>query len=248
MKLSFNWLADYVDLTGITPEEIAERLTVAGLEVETVEPAPLLFEGVILGKIVAIQPHPNADRLRLVDVALDPKTLISGSAPSEAPCGGARLTVVCGAPNVAEGMRIAFAPVGSRVFSPKTGEAFELTPANIRGVDSQGMICSLPELGLSDVASQADGGIWDLTELTEDAQLGQPLAKILQIDSDVILHTAPTANRGDWMSVMGVAQEVSALFDRPLKMPDWPSAQALSKTDTLRVLLPEPDGPAISSE
>ncbi|MEB3207169.1 MAG: phenylalanine--tRNA ligase subunit beta [Vampirovibrionales bacterium] len=239
MKLLLSWLAEYVDIEGLAPEDIAERLTVAGLEVEAVEPAPLMFEGVILAKVVALQPHPNADRLRLVEVAFNSQSPTGVRAVGQS--SEVRLTVVCGAPNVAEGMRIAFAPVGARVFSPKSGDFFELAPASIRGVASEGMICSLPELGLSDVFSQPDGGIWDVSALTHDGQLGQSLADVLQLASDVILHTAPTANRGDWMSVMGVAQEVSALFDRPLKMPDWPSAQALSKTDSLRVLLPEPE-------
>ncbi|MEB3244518.1 MAG: phenylalanine--tRNA ligase subunit beta [Vampirovibrionales bacterium] len=249
MKLSFNWLSDYVDLDGLSPQTVAERLTAAGLEVEGVDDAPLAFEGVILAKVLATRQHPNADRLKLVDVALSPKALNAQQKISDAqqklpeaqdtPEADAQCikTVVCGAPNVAEGMRIAFAPTGARVFSPKTGEAFELTPVSIRGVASEGMICSLDELGLAEVFPQPEGGIWNLTPLTQDAQLGEPLAHVLEIAPDAVLHTAPTANRGDWMSVMGIAQEVSALFERPLTMPDWPSAQALNRTDALKIIL-----------
>ncbi|MYB83231.1 MAG: phenylalanine--tRNA ligase subunit beta, partial [Chloroflexi bacterium] len=130
MRVPLSWLAEYVPLR-MPPAELAHRLTMAGLET-TYDPGPGGGWGnVVVGSVVDVRPHPNADRLRLADVDT----------------GGGTATVVCGAPNVAAGQKIAFARVGAVLTSGKTGEPVELTAAVIRGVESAGMVCSERELG-----------------------------------------------------------------------------------------------------
>ncbi|MFN8614563.1 MAG: phenylalanine--tRNA ligase subunit beta [Vampirovibrionales bacterium] len=204
MKISWNWLNDYVDLSGIAPEDVAERLTNAGLEVEDVERSGAAFDGVIVARIVAVDPHPNADKLRLV-------TVNTGAE--------ATMQVVCGAPNVRPEITIAYAPLGASVLNRKDGSRFTLGEATIRGVVSKGMICSLDELGLTDRYNQDEDGIWVIPELVlATPQLGQSLIEALDLPTDAILHTAPTANRGDQMCHMGVAREVAALTERSVTL------------------------------
>ncbi len=214
MRVSLDWLNEYVDISGLTPEIIAEALTNAGLEVESIETVGGQFSGVVVGRVDVVEQHPNADRLRLVTVNLGP---------------AGQNRVVCGAPNVAQGMCIAYAQIGAKVINRKEGGMFELKPATIRGVESTGMICSLEELGLQDQYTAEGDGIWPLTDLVTDADLGQDLKTVLSLKPDTVLEVAPTANRGDLMSVIGVAREVAALFKRPLKLP---SAQAPSPAGT----------------
>ena len=132
MQVSYEWLNEFVDLCGIEPEEIAHNLTMSGLEVEEIEYKKPSFTNIITAKIIKIDNHPNADKLHLVTVDL----------------GGIEKTVVCGAQNIKEGQIIPYAAVGSKVLDRKTGQEFELTPATIRVVESQGMLCSEDELGL----------------------------------------------------------------------------------------------------
>lgn len=200
MQVSYEWLNEYVDLSGITPEEISHSLTMSGLEVEEIEDVKPKFTNIITAKIEKIDNHPNADKLHLVTVNT----------------GNATKTVVCGAQNIEVGQVIPYASVGSKVLDRKTGEQFELTPAVIRGVESQGMLCSQDELGLDGL--QEEDGILILNRLLKDVKLGEPLEKVLNINDEIIFHTAPTANRGDQMSVIGIARETSALFNRKMKL------------------------------
>ena len=200
MQVSYEWLNEYVDLSGITPEEISHSLTMSGLEVEEIEDVKPKFTNIITAKIEKIDNHPNADKLHLVTVNT----------------GNATKTVVCGAQNIEVGQVIPYASVGSKVLDRKTGEQFELTPAVIRGVESQGMLCSQDELGLDGL--QEEDGILILNRLLKDVKLGEPLEKVLNINDEIIFHTAPTANRGDQMSVIGIAREISALFNRKMKL------------------------------
>lgn len=216
MQVSYEWLSEFVDLSGIEPKEIAHRLTMSGLEVEDVEYRKPKFTNIITAKILKIDNHPNADKLHLV-------TVDTGFATKQ---------VVCGAQNIEEGQIIPYASVGSRVFSRKTGELFELTPAVIRGVESQGMLCSCDELGLEGM--QDEDGIFILNRVYDSIPLGEPLEKIMNLSEEIIFHVAPTANRGDQMSVVGIAREVSALFNRKLNFnpKDLP---ALPKTDNFKI-------------
>ena len=208
MQVSLNWLNEYVDLSGIDVNQIAHELTMSGLEVEEVEEVKPKFTNIITAKIEKIDAHPNSDHLHLVTVNI----------------GTGVKTVVCGAQNIKEGQIIPYASVGSKVLDRKTGEQFELTPAVIRGVESQGMLCSDDELGVADRNYQEEDGILILNRLFPNIQIGKNVENILGFEKDYILHTAPTANRGDQMSVIGIARELSALFDRPLKMPEISSS------------------------
>ncbi len=201
MQVSLNWLKEFVDLDGIDEKQIAHELTMSGLEVEEIEYLKPKFTNIITAKIEKIDQHPNADKLHLVTVNI----------------GSEVKTVVCGAQNIAEGQIIPYASVGSKVLDRKTGEQFELTPAVIRGVESQGMLCSADELGLSDRNYQEEDGILILNRFIDNLELGKKLEDVLNLEEDIVLNVAPTANRGDQMSVIGVARELCAIFDKHLK-------------------------------
>ena len=201
MQVSLKWLNELVELSEIEVEQIAHELTMSGLEVEEIEEVKPQFTNIITAKIEKIDAHPNSDHLHLV-------TVNTGSAVK---------TVVCGAQNIKEGQIIPYASVGSKVLDRKTGEQFELTPAVIRGVESQGMLCSDDELGVADRNYQEEDGILILNRIFPNVGLGLDVENVLGFEKDYILHTAPTANRGDQMSVIGIARELSALFNRPMK-------------------------------
>jgi len=199
MKISLEWLNEFVDISDLDTEQIVHELTMSGLEVEDIEKTGAKFTNIITAKINAIKQHPNADKLHLVDVDT----------------GNGIKTVVCGAQNIETGQIIPYASVGSKVLSRKTGEQFVLEPAIIRGIESQGMLCSQDELGLD--GYQTEDGILILNRIYSDIELGIPLEKLLNIKEDVVLDVAPTANRGDEMSVIGVAREICSLFNKKLK-------------------------------
>lgn len=224
MQVSLNWLNEFVDLTDIDPKQIAHELTMSGLEVEEIEEIKPQFKNIITAKIVEIAQHPNADKLHLVTVDT----------------GIEKKTVVCGAQNIEVGQIIPYASIGSEVFSRKTGEMFTLTPAEIRGVQSQGMLCSSDELGLSERGYQEEDGILILNRFLGEIGLGKPLEVVLNLEEDLILHTAPTANRGDQMSVVGIARELCAIFDKPLKFSPLESTSDLS-TDKFAVEIIDED-------
>ena len=203
MQVSLNWLNELVDIKDISVEQIAHELTMSGLEVEEIEEVRPKFTNIITAKIEKIDNHPNSDHLHLVTVNTGKETK----------------TVVCGAQNIEVGQVIPYASVGSKVLDRKTGEQFELTPALIRGVESQGMLCSDDELGVSDRNYQEEDGILILNRIFPNVGLGLDVENVLGFEKDYILHTAPTANRGDQMSVIGIARELSALFDRPMNPP-----------------------------
>ncbi len=133
MTVPLNWLKDYTDVT-LPPAELAQKLTMAGFEVAEIITTGGGWENIVIGQITAVNPHPNADRLHLATVDL----------------GGEQETVVCGAPNLKVGDKIAFARAGARLVNPYNGKVEELKPAKIRGVVSKGMICSEKELGISE--------------------------------------------------------------------------------------------------
>ena len=183
MKVPLSWLRQYVDVN-IPPSELAHRLTMAGVEVGEVEERGGWSE-VYVGRVTAVQPHPNADRLKLCAVTT----------------GTDEMEVVCGAPNVAEGQKICFARVGADLYNAHSGRRETLAAARIRGVESQGMICSELELGLGDDHS-------GIIVLPDDAPLGEPLSDYL---GDTVLDLELTPNRLDCLSMLGVAHEVAAL-------------------------------------
>ncbi|MDD3237861.1 MAG: phenylalanine--tRNA ligase subunit beta [Candidatus Gastranaerophilales bacterium] len=213
MQISLEWLNEFIDLSDVSAEQVAHELTMSGLEVEEIETIGPKFSNIITAKIVDIKQHPNADKLHLVDVNT----------------GSSVKTVVCGGQNIEIGQIIPYASVGSKVLDRKTGEQFELTPATIRGIESQGMLCSQDELGLNKM--QEEDGILILNHIYDDLQLGQPLENIVNIKEDKVLYIAPTANRGDEMSVIGVARELSSLFNKKMSFSKLEATQDFSTND-----------------
>lgn len=191
MKVSLNWLKDYVDLTDISIEEIIDKLTISGLEVEDVDDKRKRFENFVVGFVKEKSKHPNADKLSVCIVSTGDK----------------EYNVVCGAPNVAAGQKVAFAKIGA--YFPE--ENFKISKAKIRGVTSEGMICSERELGISN----NHDGIMVLDSSIPD---GTPLANALGLD-DVVLELGITPNRPDALSHTGVARDIAAIFKKELKMP-----------------------------
>lgn len=224
MQVSLNWLNEFVDLSNVDEKQIAHELTMSGLEVDAIEYIKPQFKNIITAKIIKIDQHPNADKLHLVTVDT----------------GTEKKTVVCGAQNIEEGQIIPYASVGSEVFSRKTGEMFTLTPAEIRGVQSQGMLCSSDELGLTERNYQSEDGILILNRFINNIGLGKALEDVLGLEEDIVLDVAPTANRGDQMSVIGIARELCAIFDKELKFSPLVSTTDLS-TDKFKVEIIDKD-------
>jgi phenylalanyl-tRNA synthetase beta chain len=200
MKLPVSWLADWVDFSWDAPE-LARRLTASGFEVEGTEPAAPAFSGVVVAEIASIAAHPEADKLRICQVN----------------AGGSVLQIVCGAANARAGIKVPLAQVGAVL----PGD-LKIKAAKLRGVESAGMLCSAKELGLAATSS-------GLLELPADAPVGASVRDYLTLD-DQVLELKVYANRGDSMSVLGVAREIAALSGAPLKSP----AAATFKTSSSR--------------
>jgi phenylalanyl-tRNA synthetase beta chain len=196
MKLPLSWLRDWVDLPADwDAQELARRLTAAGLEIEAVTSAAPAFSGVVVARIISAERHPQADKLRLCQVVT-----------AEGGCIDARLQIVCGAANARVGLVSALARVGAVL-----PNGVRIGAAKLRGVESQGMLCSARELGL---AESSDG----ILELPHDAPVGTDLRAYLDLN-DAVLEVNVTPNRGDAMSVLGIAREVVALTGAQLKTP-----------------------------
>jgi len=203
MKAPLSWLREYVDIP-VGPDELADRLTMIGLEVGSVEQVGVNAEGIVAGRIDSVEPHPNSGRLRIC-VVHD---------------GEREWRVVCGAPNAVPGMMAPFARPGS---SLATGVTIRHTV--IRGEKSEGMLCSAKEIGAGDDHS-------GLMQLPADTEPGTPIGKVLSLP-DAVLDIDVTWNRPDCLSIMGVAREIAALFRRPFRMPDISFAEAGNPVETL---------------
>ncbi|NTV82415.1 MAG: phenylalanine--tRNA ligase subunit beta [Chlorobaculum sp.] len=184
MKISVNWLKEFIPSLSSDSSGLVDHLTFLGLEVEEVVEQKLPDEKVLVGKVAEVRPHPNADRLRICMVD-------TGE--------GELRQIVCGAPNVEAGMMVPVATIGAEL-TTVSGESFTIKPAKIRGEHSSGMICAADELGLSD---NHDG----VMVLDEGCQVGQPLAGYLE--TDTVLDIAVTPNRPDALSHLGVARELA---------------------------------------
>ena len=206
MLIPFSWLSQYVDIT-MEPDELAHRLTMGGIEVGDVFTRGG-WEGCVVGYVRATRPHPNADTLTLCEV--DP-----GDGPP--------VEVVCGAPNVAAGQKICFARPGVTLMNMHNGRREELRPATIRGVVSEGMICSEAELEISD---EHEG----IIVLPDDAVVGTPLDEEL---GDTFLELELTPNRGDCLSILGVAREIGAITGQPVRVPEIEYAESDVPAETL---------------
>ncbi len=206
MKLSYSWLCDHVDLAGLTPEEVADQLTMGAFEVEEIaRTGPDLTGPVIVGQIMEITTHPNADKIRLTKVKVD-----ENKEPLE---------IVCGAQNIEVGQRIPVALPGAIVLNRKTGEKLPIIASAIRGVHSNGMLCSSSELG---IANGDTDGILILSKPGENGiALGTDVIEKLALKPEFVFHVAPRSNRGDALSVIGLARELAAILNRPMKVADW---------------------------
>ena len=217
MQLSESWLRTFVD-PDLSTDALAHELTMRGLEVESVEPVAPPFDGIVVGQVLEVAKHPNADRLSVCRVD------VGGDTP---------LSIVCGAPNVSAGIRVPTALVGAVLPPPKPGDApFAIRSATMRGVASEGMLCSARELKLSDDHA-------GLLILSPDAPIGASLRDVLDLD-DHVFTIKLTPNKGDCLSVLGVAREVVALSGRPLVEPSYAPVPVTSD-ETLPVTIEAPD-------
>lgn len=186
MKFSEQWLRSWVS-PQVSRDELVARLSMAGLEVDSVTPVAGAFSGVVVGEVLSTEQHPDADKLRVCQVSNGSETF----------------QVVCGAPNVRPGLKIPFAMIGAEL----PGD-FKIKKAKLRGVESFGMLCSASELQISDENA-------GLMELAADAPVGQDIRAYLGLD-DVVIELGLTPNRGDCLNMSGLAREVGALYAAPV--------------------------------
>lgn len=196
MKLSINWLSNFVKLDELTAEEVAEKLTLGSFEVEEIKKfGPKLKEPIVIGKILSVKKHPNADRLSIASVTTDGKN---------------ELQIVCGAKNIQEEQIVPVALEGAIVVNRLDGSELAIKKAKIREIESFGMLCSPDELGLETKEPN------EILILPEDAKLGHSVINYLLLSQDTVLEVAPRSNRGDALSVYGLSKEISALTKKTL--------------------------------
>jgi len=216
MQFPESWLREFCN-PSLTTQELADTLTMAGLEVEELQPVAPPFTGIVVGEIKEAVQHPDADRLRICQVDVGQ---------------GALLNIVCGAPNARVGIKIPCATVGAELPPGEDGKPFKIKVGKLRGVESQGMLCSAKELKIAD----DNGG---LLELPTDAPLGKNIREYLNLD-DTLMTLKLTPNLAHCLSVYGIAREVSALTGAPLKAPTFP-AVAATNADKVAVNISAPD-------
>ena len=216
MQFSENWLRSMVD-PKMNSDELAHLLTMSGLEVEEVEAVAPPFSNVVVAEVKEVAKHPNADRLNVCQVDAGTGTLFN---------------IVCGAPNVRAGMKAILAKAGAMLPPGPDGKPFEIKVGKLRGVESQGMLCSAKELKISEEGS-------GLMELPEDAPVGQNIRDYLQLN-DLKFTIKLTPNKADCLSVLGVAREVSALTGTPMTLPQFRPVP-VSSDEVLPVKISAPD-------
>ena len=197
MKISEQWLRQWVNPQN-TSEQLAEQLTMAGLEIDDRYAVARAFSGVVIGEVISVEQHPDADKLRVTQVNI-------GDAEP--------LQIVCGAPNVTVGMKAPVATVGA-ILPSDEAKGFKIKKSKLRGVASNGMLCGASEIDLVD---DIDG----LLELPEDAPVGTDIREYLGLNNQ-ILDISITPNRGDCFSVRGIAREISVINDLPVQLPEIP--------------------------
>ena len=215
MQFPESWLREYCN-PELTTQELADLLTMSGMEVEELQPVAPPFTGIVVAEILTADQHPNADKLRVCTVAAGP---FSKDGP---------LQIVCGAPNARAGIKIPLATVGAELPPGEDGKPFKIGKGKLRGVESFGMLCSARELRIAD----DHGG---LLELPADAPVGTDIREYLNLD-DTLFTLKLTPNLGHSLSVYGIAREVSALTGAPLKaLTAAPVAPTLDDTVAVRV-------------
>ncbi|WP_288252565.1 YtpR family tRNA-binding protein, partial [uncultured Hydrogenophaga sp.] len=216
MQFPESWLRSFCN-PPLTSQQLADTLTMAGLEVEELRPVAPPFSKVVVGEIKSATQHPNADRLRVCEVDVGQ---------------GALLNIVCGAPNARVGIKVPCAQVGAVLPPGEDGKPFTIKLGKLRGVESQGMLCSARELQLSD---SHEG----LLELPVDAVVGRDIREQLSLD-DMLFTLKLTPNLAHCLSVYGIAREVAAITGAPLQSPAFP-AVPVSLNDKLPVRIEAPD-------
>lgn len=212
MKLSYNWLNEFIDLP-LNPLETAEKLTLIGLEEEETFEFGSKLDGVIVGEVVDCKQHPNADRLRLCQVDLGNETV----------------QIVCGAPNVATGQKVPVATVGTTLpIKLDDGSFLTLRKAKLRGEESNGMICAEDELGLG---TDHDG----IIVLDSSLKVGTPISEVFDLYTDTIIDIAITPNRPDATCHLGVARDLSAALNLPLKKPEISISKVVTESNDISV-------------
>ncbi|MDP2209304.1 MAG: phenylalanine--tRNA ligase subunit beta [Bacteroidota bacterium] len=217
MKISLKWLRQYVEFN-ITPEELADKLTKAGLEVESIDYLGSKFNNFFTGQVLTVTKHPNANKLTVCDVNV----------------GDSNIAIVCGAPNVAIGQKVVVGLAGAVV--PRNqhdpdGKAFELAKVKIRGVESNGMICSEYELGIGE---DKDG----ILVLNDNVTIGIPLAEFLGLN-DIVFEIGITPNRPDCLSHIGIGREVAAALKTNYKLPEVTINESSSSIENSAIVIVE---------
>ena len=228
MNISFDWLKQYVDLEGVTPQELDDLLTFSGLEVDSKEKVETIkggLEHVVIAQVLTCEPHPDSDHLHLTTVDVGT---------------GTPLNIVCGAPNVAAGQKVVCAQIGTKIYTSDT-EYYEIKKGKLRGAVSEGMLCAADELQLgTDHAG--------IMVLPDDAPVGMPAKEYFHVQDDWLFEVAITANRMDAISHIGVARDVVAVRNtregKKLAI-KWPEvAEKLQPTvagEAIRVTVEDPD-------
>ncbi|MEX0770602.1 MAG: phenylalanine--tRNA ligase subunit beta, partial [Balneolaceae bacterium] len=220
MKISYNWLKEYLDIP-LPPEETAEKLSFAGLEVEELESFGSSYDGFVVGEVLEVKIHPNADQLYLCQVKLDDKKEVQ---------------IVCGADNVAAGQKVPVATVGANLPVPlEDGSTMTIRKAKLRGEPSEGMICAEDELGLSDDHS-------GIMVLENSLKAGTPLKEALNLEKDTLFEIGLTPNRPDAASHIGTARDLAAVLEKTIDHPyttDPGKADPLDDRITIDIRDPE---------
>ena len=212
MKVSYQWLSEYVDVSGFTAEELAEKLTRSGIEVDIVEDRNKGVTNVVVGFVKSREKHPDADKLSVCIID-------AGQ--------GEDLQIVCGAKNIDAGQKVPVAMIGAVLPG-----GLQIKRAKLRGVESQGMICSAKELGLNDklLPKEIQEGI---LVLPEDTEIGSSILDVLAIN-DKVLELDLTPNRSDCLSMLGAAYEIAAILGRGVKLPDAEAARGAAGTAAVK--------------
>ncbi len=222
MKISLNWLKDYIEIKE-SPEEIAHILTMTGLEVEGIEKVETVkggLKGVVVGEVIECSKHPNADKLSVTKVDIGKETPVP---------------IVCGAPNVAKGQKVAVATVGATLYPHGSKEGFKIKKAKIRGEVSEGMICAEDELGLG---TSHDGIMVLETSLAN----GTPAKTYFNIEDDIVFEIGLTPNRADGTSHIGVARDLKAILHRMVNWPDVSQFKIDNKSSKIQVSVEDTEG------
>ncbi|MDZ7715242.1 MAG: phenylalanine--tRNA ligase subunit beta [Balneolaceae bacterium] len=218
MKISYNWLKEFIDLE-LSPEEAAEKLTLIGLEVEETEEYGSLLEGVIVGEVLEVREHPNADRLRICMVNL----------------GDEETQIICGADNVEAGQKVPVATVGTTLpFTLDDGNKLTIKKAKLRGEQSNGMICAEDELGLG---TDHQG----IMVLDEDLEVSTPINEVFELYQDTVIDIAITPNRPDATCHLGVARDLAAALDLELKKPFKTDLVKTSSLEDIEIEIKNPE-------